>query len=136
METGRDGETILLVDDDPNVRKVIARMLERCGYRVFCAEGGIEAVEIFHRHQAQIACILLDQFMPQMNGRETLERLRAMRPDVPVILTSGGEEGPLQQPGHPRAVTRFIQKPFVMDRLQGVLRETIHPTAREEVAGA
>ena len=57
--------------------------------------------------------------MPQMNGQETLERLRSLRPDVPVILTSGGDEGPLPAQESPQAVTRFIQKPFVLGQAAG-----------------
>ncbi len=127
-ETAGSVRTILLIDDDVPVRRVISRMLERCGYHVLGAGGGSEAIDIFRGHQAEVACILLDLFMPQMDGREALQQLRAIRPDVPVILTSGCDEGSLQDPEPRRTATRFIQKPFVLESLQQVLREALRPS--------
>jgi two-component system cell cycle sensor histidine kinase/response regulator CckA len=80
---------VLVVDDEPRVRKVAQRMLERANYQVVTANDGLEALEIFQRQGEAIDCVVLDLGMPRLGGIETMQRLRALDPELPVILSSG-----------------------------------------------
>lgn len=117
--------TVLIVDDEDGVRELAKAMVERCGFQAVLAADGAEAVETFRGHESRFACVLLDMTMPQLNGIETLKELRRMRPDVPIILSSGyPQEGSLREAGTPRP-TSFIQKPYLLADLAARLREAI-----------
>ena len=85
-------ELILVVDDEDIVRRTVKSMLERDGFRVIVAENGKEGVELFQVLSDKVAAVLLDMTMPIMNGEEAYSRLKAIRPDVKVILSSGYNE--------------------------------------------
>ena len=104
--------TVLVVDDEEAVRSVVKATLERHGYRVLQAGNGIEALEIFEQAPHQIAVVLLDLTMPLMSGEETLHRLRAIRPDVPVLLSSGYNQIEVIQRFTGQGLAGFIGKPY------------------------
>ena len=108
--------TILLVDDEDMVRLVCQRMLTHDGWSVLPASGGFEAIKLFRQNPEAITCVLLDLSMPQMNGMAVFRELRAIRPDVKVILSSGYSSD--QGDGHEllgKGVDGFIQKPYTVD---------------------
>ena len=80
---------ILLVDDEELVRRVAVAMLAHLGYTILEAANGQEAIELFQRNLSNIVLVILDLSMPVMNGEECLRRLRSIKPDVPVLLSSG-----------------------------------------------
>jgi CheY-like chemotaxis protein len=80
---------VLVVDDEATLRRVARRMLESLGCQVLTAASGREALSLFERHGDDIDVVMLDQIMPEMNGREVLERLRAIDPGLRAILASG-----------------------------------------------
>lgn len=84
----QEGGTVLLIEDEEQVRKMARTMLTRLGYRVLEAKDGVEAVAIFQQHQNEIRFVLSDLTMPRMNGWEALAALRKLSPDIPVILSS------------------------------------------------
>jgi hypothetical protein len=92
-ETGRSAAgdgcaatgTILVVDDEPALRKMAGMILEKSGYSVLFAKDGREAVEIFRQHAPKIAAVLLDMTMPVMGGHEAFRLIREIQPDVPII---------------------------------------------------
>ena len=86
MERGHG--SILVVDDDQQVREVIARALTACGYEVVLARDGRDAVELFADGR-RADLVILDMMMPGMNGRECLARLREIDPGVRVLVTTG-----------------------------------------------
>jgi CheY-like chemotaxis protein len=104
--------TILVVDDEAQVLKVCARLLEKLGYGVLTAPGGKQAIELVRQHGAKISLVLLDMTMPEMSGRQTYEALQKIQPGLKVLLSSGysieGEAQALLDGG----CTGFIQKPF------------------------
>jgi PAS domain S-box-containing protein len=106
--------TILVVDDEPVLRRVVARLLEKLGHRVLQASGGERALEIFRERSEEIDLILLDLIMPGMNGLQTLTRIRALSPKVRVLLCSGyaDREGGELPPG-----VSFLSKPFSLELL-------------------
>ena len=83
------GETILLVEDDPRVRRLCQRVLGRAGYEVLVAEDGEEALRVSAAHEGEIDLAILDLVMPNMGGVETLRRLRNRRPGVKCLYASG-----------------------------------------------
>ena len=109
--------TILLIDDEKMMLEVGGEMLEELGYRVLSAMSGREAIEVFQKDQDQIDLIIMDMIMPGMGGGETFDRLRKIKPDVKVLLSSGysinGQATKILQ----RGCDGFIQKPFNMNQL-------------------
>ncbi|MBI5537764.1 MAG: PAS domain S-box protein [Deltaproteobacteria bacterium] len=118
-------ETLLVVEDEPTVRRVASRILTRQGYQVLVGSSGEEALELCDAHPGVIDLLLTDVIMPKMNGWQLYERLRASRPTLKVLFMSGytGEEI------SPRGVlppgTAYIQKPFRMEVLVGMVREAL-----------
>jgi PAS domain S-box-containing protein len=119
----RGGETVLVVDDEEPILAITSRLLETMGYRVLTARGGREAVEVLRKHQGKVALVVLDMVMPEMSGRMTFEALRAVAPNLKVLLSSGysveGQATELLEQG----CDGFIQKPFGLAALAAKLRE-------------
>jgi PAS domain S-box-containing protein len=112
---------VLLVEDEPMLRQMAQSMLELLGCEVITAGDGVEALEVFRKHQDHVRCALLDLAMPRMDGWETLAALRALRPDLPVILASGYDEARVMQGDHPERPQTFLQKPYRMRELEEAL---------------
>jgi signal transduction histidine kinase/CheY-like chemotaxis protein len=104
--------TILVIDDEESVREVARTSLELAGYGVVLAKDGIEGVETFRSRKGDVAAAVVDVSMPRMSGEETLVRLRALDPALPVLLTSGYTEQAARESLTARAAAAFIQKPF------------------------
>lgn len=118
-------ETIMLVDDEPSVVKVIQKILERLGYRVIAAQSGLEAVEIAKRRGGEIDLVLLDMIMPGMDGGETFDRIREVQPKMPILLCSGyAIDGQAQQILQ-RGCNGFIQKPFNLSEISRKIRQLL-----------
>lgn len=115
------GGLVMIADDEPAVRAVAKRVLERAGYRVCTAGDGRAAVEMFAAHAAEIAVVVLDMAMPQLRGDEVIEELRRLRADVRVVLSSGfvdlERSGELQGRPGLRERVRFLPKPWTPEGL-------------------
>ncbi len=108
--------TILLVDDEDMVRLVCERMLTHDGWKVLPAAGGSEAITLFRQNSEEITCVLLDLSMPQMDGMTVFRELRAIRPEVKVIISSGYSND--RGDGHEllgKGIDGFIQKPYTVE---------------------
>src|SRR5262249_11010450 len=112
---------ILVVDDEELVRGTVKSALERYGYTVLLSEDGHHAVDVFMRLSGQISLVLLDLTMPVMGGQEALTALRAIRPDVAVILTSGYDQARALQ-GFRAEVSGFLKKPYAVEDLAKLVR--------------
>jgi PAS domain S-box-containing protein len=119
--------TILLVDDEEPVRNVTSRMLERSGFAVLRAGDGLEAIELFRAHGAEVVCVLLDLAMPRMDGEETFKELRRIQPDVRVVLASGYSDQEISQRFQNAGLAGFIVKPYRVETLTAKLREVLAP---------
>ena len=115
------GLLVLLVDDEPMIRDIGKDILKMLGCEVIAAADGSEAVEIFSARKNEISLVLLDLNMPGMNGPETLRGLRNMRPDVPVILTSGYDEAQVMRESSPERPQAFLHKPYSKDDLKAAI---------------
>jgi DNA-binding NtrC family response regulator len=108
--------TVLLVDDEASVRRLLRRVLQDCGYQVLEAEHAEEAARISARHQGPIHLLLTDVAMPAATGPELARRVTAARPGTKVLYMSGGLNTPID-PG-----AAFLAKPFSLQRLERTLR--------------
>ncbi len=118
-------ETILLVDDEEMIREVGRAMLERLGYSVHTAPGGVEALDALKRHGDGIDIAILDLIMPGMDGGKLFDRIREIRPRLPVILSSGYAIDGQAEEILRRGCNGFIQKPFGISELSRKLRSVL-----------
>ncbi len=115
------GGAVLLVEDEEEVRKMTAIMLDSFGFTVLQAKDGVEAVEIFAQRKDEISCLLCDLTMPRMGGWETISAIRAIRHDLPVILASGYDEASVMVAEHPEMPDFFLNKPYAIKKLEDTL---------------
>ena len=125
MTTAGDptGMTVLLVEDEPDVRLVVSMLLRRTGLTILQASDGREAIEVLDGHRDEVDVVLLDVLMPELTGPEALPHLRQLVPDLPVVFYSGydrGEVATLLSEDPP--YTSFLSKPADRDVLVGELR--------------
>jgi two-component system cell cycle sensor histidine kinase/response regulator CckA len=117
--------TILLVDDEETIRAMGARMLAKLGFQVLLAADGREALAVYREHGAEIALILLDLTMPHMDGEETFRELRALDPEVRVVMSSGYSEQDVTSRFVGQGPTGFVQKPYTMALIEERLRAAL-----------
>jgi two-component system, cell cycle sensor histidine kinase and response regulator CckA len=118
-------ETILLLDDEQMVLDVGRPMLEKMGYGVKTSSSGQEAIDIYRRHQAEIALVIIDMIMPEMNGGQVYDRLKQIDPDVKVLLSSGYSINGDAKEILSRGCNGFIQKPFGLAELSNKIRTVL-----------
>ncbi len=121
----RGDETVLLVEDEPEVRDLAREILEASGYRVLQACDPHEAVLVAERHAGAIHLLLTDVIMPRQSGRALAERLRPLRPELQVLYMSGYTNEAIIRHGVLEPDTVFIQKPFTPTALGQKVRETL-----------
>ncbi|RMH62270.1 MAG: GAF domain-containing protein, partial [Zetaproteobacteria bacterium] len=119
------GELVLLADDEPGVRKVMREVLESLRYRVMEAEDGERALALFRKHRDDVRAVLLDVVMPRMGGADALLRMRAERPDLPVIFMTGYGEGLVRKSVGALARGVVMHKPVDVVELSRALRELL-----------
>jgi PAS domain S-box-containing protein len=126
-------ETILLVEDEMNLRYLARQFLEKQGYRVVEAADGAVAMQIAVAHEGIIHLLLTDVIMPGMNGRELAQRISEIRPNVRVLYMSGYTENVVGHNGTLDAGVRLLQKPFNLRDLKSKVREVLDasPTPSE-----
>jgi two-component system cell cycle sensor histidine kinase/response regulator CckA len=118
----REGEgTILLVEDDPGIREVLAQMLMRLGYQVVRADHGRHALDVSARHAGRIDLVLTDLIMPGMGGVELVHNLRLENPGLKVLYMSGYPDVELKREDLEAEGSRFLQKPISFSRLSAEL---------------
>jgi CheY-like chemotaxis protein len=124
-QIARGSETILLVEDEETVRRLVGKVLRASGYTVVEASSGEEAVQICRRFPDPIHLVITDMIMPGMNGCALAERLRQSSPELKVLYISGYTENILNLYGPLGKATAFLQKPFPPAVLTQKLRELL-----------
>ncbi|HEX4995632.1 MAG TPA: response regulator [Methylomirabilota bacterium] len=118
-------ETILVVDDEAQVRTLARDILLGAGYRVLEAEDGEQALRVAEDHPGAIHVLLTDIMMPGINGKELADRFLAARPDAKAIFMSGRAAEVISDAGVLIPVDAFLAKPFTVERLLNKVRERL-----------
>jgi PAS domain S-box-containing protein len=131
-EVVRGDETVLVVEDEQSVRRLIVRVLQTHGYRVLTAESGDHALEVCHESGDDIDLLLVDVVMPRMSGRELAGRLAGSIPELAVLYMSGYTDNAIVHHGVLEPGTRFIAKPFTDRSLARKVREVLDEGRRSQ----
>jgi PAS domain S-box-containing protein len=123
----RGSETILLVEDDGKVRKLVKQMLLLQGYKVLETAHASDAAAMAGAHEGPIDLLLTDVVMPQMSGQELAGQIAALQPGIKIIFMSGYPGGSATMDGAFDSGASFLQKPFEMDALGQLLRQVLGP---------
>ncbi|RJP43897.1 MAG: PAS domain S-box protein [Desulfobacteraceae bacterium] len=119
------GETLLLVEDEPAIIKMCQTMLEKLGYNVLIAHAPDAAVNLASEHSGIIHLLMSDVVMPGMNGRDLADKLKAIRPGIRVLFMSGYTANAIVHHGVLDEGEHFIQKPFSMKKLSVKVRKAL-----------
>ncbi len=120
----RGHERVLVVDDEENVAEVIGGMLSNLGYSVTIAQGGKKAIALYKKH-SHFDVVILDMNMPVMGGKETFAKLRAIDPNVRIIISTGYTNKGIEFPAAEESFAAFLQKPYQLDDLSRTMREVL-----------
>ncbi|GEM_PF-644480 len=123
LKTGT--ETVLVAEDDDDVRRLDRELLEECGYTVIEAENGRQALDLFLKHQSEIDMVIFDVIMPKMNGREVYEEISRVQPDIKVLFMSGYAGDILNDKCGIDKEFDFVAKPISPEELLTRVREIL-----------
>jgi CheY-like chemotaxis protein len=121
---------ILVVDDEQDVREVCSVFVEHLGYDAIPAADGAEGVHLFQRYAGEIVCVLLDLTMPKLDGIGAYQKMREIRTDIPVILSSGYSEQDLSGRFSNLGLAGFIQKPYTLSELKKKIEQAMQEKPR------
>jgi DNA-binding response OmpR family regulator len=107
--------TILVVEDEANMLRLLEKVLSKRGYQVLTAADGEEAIEVHRSHKDAIDIILLDLGLPKISGRDVLVKLKTANPDVKIVIASGYLEPDLRSEVERAGLKHFIHKPYIFD---------------------
>jgi len=117
--------TILVVDDEDELRAVAVAALGRLGFQTLEARDGLEALQVYQANQEQVRLVLMDLTMPRMDGEEAYQELRRAGSRVPVILSSGFDQGTALQRFRGRGLAGFLSKPYRLQELEATVRNSL-----------
>jgi CheY-like chemotaxis protein len=122
LEHAQNHGAVLLVEDEPSVRRSTRGLLEALGFTVLEAADGVDAIEVFRPHQHLLRWVLMDLTMPRMDGHSTFLELQRIDPEVKVILCSGWATADVAGRFRDRPPAAFLTKPFTVPELLSALR--------------
>ena len=117
--------TILLAEDEEQIKSILTAMLQKLGFNVLDAADGKEALELYQQNSADITLIVTDMGMPVMNGYELFYKLKQLNPQLPIIISSGFGEDDIDSKIPREAIAGLINKPYNFDQLREVLRGVV-----------
>ena len=117
--------TILLVEDEEQVRNLFRKVLQRAGYLTLECDTGEAALDLRERHAGEIDLLVTDIMMPGINGFELVNRLRELNPGLRVLFMSGYSAERLKDQSEPGEHTRFLQKPFLPGEFLEAIRDLL-----------
>lgn len=117
--------TILLVEDEIQVKSIAIALINKLGFNVIDAADGKEALELYQKHSADITLVVTDMGMPIMNGYELFYKLKRLNPKLPIIISSGFGEGDITFKIPAEDIAGLINKPYSFNQLQDVLKGVV-----------
>ncbi|HJP95477.1 MAG TPA: response regulator [Pyrinomonadaceae bacterium] len=131
----RGAETILIVEDEPQIRQLAVECLTHCGYKVLSSPNGVEALKLVDNTVQPIDLVVSDVVMPKMSGRELVQRISEVQPLIKVLFMSGYTNDAIVNHGVLDGGTWFIQKPFAFEALARRVREVLDNDEAPEQRG-
>jgi DNA-binding NtrC family response regulator len=125
LDFSSGGETILLVEDDPGVRKMSAEVLRNAGYNVIVAPNAADALRVAEEYKGRMDLLLTDVVMPGMTGPELAGRFSVLFPRVQVLYMTGYTDDAMMHHGFRKHARRLLQKPFSHETLERSVREAL-----------
>lgn len=125
---------ILVIDDEELVRSLAKFTLERCGYTVELAVNGQEGLDLFAARPFEFAAVLLDLTMPVMGGEEALSGIQRVRPEMPVVLSSGFSEEEARRRFGGRSLAGFLQKPYTATALARKIKQALRDSGVQKAS--
>ena len=122
-------ETILMVDDEDPIRDLGSKILKKAGYSVLTASNGTDAIEMYLKYQNDIALVLMDFIMPEMGGKECMEKLLAIDPNVKIVIASGYTLDSDTREAFQKGAKGFLEKPFRINEVQRMVRRVLDERA-------
>src|SRR5215475_2503085 len=127
-ETKDKPKTVLVVDDEPEIRKLVSAMVGQFGYHVLTADSGEHALKLYHNHKAPLELLIADVVAPGMSGPMLADKLTALQPDLKVLYISGYDNTHVVQKYVVERGHALLPKPFTVMELQnkigGLLQQT------------
>ena len=124
----RGEETILVVEDDAQVRSIATRILERAGYTLIIANNGVQAMEQYAAHKERIDLVFVDVVMPEMGGKEVMLNVLADNPDMHILFTSGYFSDTANADFIVQRGFKLLQKPYTQNNLLTHVRRALDAT--------
>jgi CheY-like chemotaxis protein len=128
MNSAAAPATIIVADDEPFICDMIAAVLGAEGFQTVCSANGAEALDCLE-HTPNVTAVLLDRLMPVMSGDEAFQRIREIRPDLPVIIMSGMDPYCTMRPFDISEPQYYMQKPFTCGDLSESVERVLPPHA-------
>jgi CheY-like chemotaxis protein len=119
-------ETILVVDDEPQIAHVLQLMLESIGYRVVAHTSSRAALQVFEASPGDFDMVITDMTMPELTGEELARAIRQIEPDIPVIMCTGFNENMNEDRARQLGIRRLVYKPIVRSTLAEIVRNALH----------
>jgi CheY-like chemotaxis protein len=126
---------ILVVDDEEMALTLVKQLLTTAGYNVTTAQSGFECLDLFRRRPLAYQLVILDLTMPFMDGQETFQRLREIRPDIPVVLCTGFIQGERLEQLMQSGLTGFLRKPLSPDEIVTNVRSILESVKYSHAGG-
>jgi PAS domain S-box-containing protein len=132
-ETNAHGELILLVDDEAFVRETTAEVLEAFGYKVLQAEDGLQAIDVFKKHQHAIDIVILDVVMPKLGGVESAAHIRMINANIPIIFITGYDKEQMLKLDNQASNSTVLGKPIQFDKLHSIISQKLVLTVSKKL---
>lgn len=120
-----DPETILIVDDEQLILRLLKKYFSQHGYNVLVASDGEQALAVYRRHKDEIGVVILDVRLPKKTGEEVFRKMKESNPAVRVIVASGYLAPSAAEGATFAGVKRFVYKPYILTQLLEVVREVL-----------
>jgi CheY-like chemotaxis protein len=128
-EPNNNSKTVLVVDDEPEIRKLVSAMVGQFGYHVLTADSGEHALKLYQNHKAPIELLIADVIAPGMSGPMLADKLTALQPNLKVLYISGYDNTHVVQKYVVERGHVLLPKPFTVEELQTKIQQLLKPVA-------